>query len=152
MAISADVSDPMDPKKGGTAAWGRFLQSKEEEAILYVQVPEGTRGRNVSVVFKSAALKVTVHGKACMDDALSHPVVADECEWQMEDGSLVITLRKQAAGWWDRVLAQDPAVDTSTFDTPKFMLGDMEEHQHDSMRDHVARMLGSGSQGSAGTM
>lgn len=74
MAISADVSDPMDPQKGGKAAWGRYLQSKDEEAILYVNVPDGTRGRAVSVVFKSAALKVTVQGQVCMDDALPHPV------------------------------------------------------------------------------
>ena len=74
MAISADVADPMDEKHGGTAAWGRFLQSKDEEAILYVKVPEGTRGRAVNVVFKSAALKVMVQGQVCMDAALSHPV------------------------------------------------------------------------------
>ena len=41
-------------------------------------------------------------------------VVADECEWQMDDGMLVITLRKQAAGWWERVLAKVRARRTRT--------------------------------------
>ena len=45
---------------------------------------------------------------------------------------------------------QDTPVDASDFDKEPFILGDMEDHQHDSMRDHVARMLGTGSNGSAG--
>jgi len=70
---------------------------------------------------------------------------------------------------------QDEPVDTSKFDDVPFVLGDMQDHQcvrrlptepspsggsprpstlavyrHDSMRDHVARMFGDGSPGSAG--
>lgn len=49
MAISADVSTPIDDKHGGEFSWGRFQQNKAKLVYVYINVPEGTRGRQVQV-------------------------------------------------------------------------------------------------------
>eukprot|EP00965_Chrysotila_dentata_P238549 6202579-Pleurochrysis_carterae.AAC.2 len=49
MSISPDLSEPMDKSKGGTAAWGTWMQDKKENVELRLQVPSGTRGRNIHV-------------------------------------------------------------------------------------------------------
>lgn len=143
MAISADVSTPIDDSKGGTFSWGKFQQDKAKTVLVYVTVPEGTRGKQIQVTFSTKRLKVVVLGKEALNGELYAPVVADECTWEMADGKCMITLEKQGEGWWDRVVVQDTPVDTSTFDHEPFMLGEMDDLKHSSMRSMVSRMLGS---------
>ena len=71
MAISPDLSDPLDDAKGGISLWGRWLQDKGEQVVLKLRVATGTKGRAVRVDFKSASLKVTVNAEVCMDGTLS---------------------------------------------------------------------------------
>lgn len=131
MAISPDLSDPLDDAKGGISLWGRWLQDRDEQVVLKLRVATGTKGRAVRVDFKSASLKVAVNAEVCMDGTLSaqaprrtrlapgprgprtshRQVLPDECEWQLDDDAeggreLVVTLRKASPGWWDRVLQQ----------------------------------------------
>mmetsp|Transcript_304 Transcript_304/g.994 ORF Transcript_304/g.994 Transcript_304/m.994 type:complete len:153 (+) Transcript_304:54-512(+) len=111
MAISPDLSDPLDDAKGGISLWGRWLQDRDEQVVLKLRVATGTKGRAVRVDFKSASLKVAVNAEVCMDGTLSAQVLPDECEWQLDDDAeggreLVVTLRKASPGWWDRVLQQ----------------------------------------------
>ena len=143
MAISADTSDPIDDSKGGTFDWGYFQQDKNTKVLVYVTVPEGTRGKQVKVTINSKSLKVVALGTEVMKGELCGAVVADESTWEMSDGKVLITLEKQDEGWWDRVLAHDKPLDTSTFDHQKFLLGEMDDLQQNSMRSMVARMLGS---------
>jgi len=143
MAISADVSTPIDDSKGGTFAWGKFQQDKTKTVLVYVTVPDGTRGRQVQVTFSTNRIKVVALGKELLAGELVAAVVSDECTWEMVDGRLVITLEKQEEGWWDRVVLTDEPVDTSTFDQDPFTLGEMDDLQHNSMRSMVARMMGS---------
>lgn len=149
MSIAPDLSDPMDDSKGGKSSWGRWQQNKGEDVVMYLPLPAGTRGRDVQAKITSATLQLAVRGKTIAGGSFFAKVLADECEWQLDNGELVVTLRKADEGWWDRVLDTDEPVDASRFDEEEFVLGKMEEHQHDSMRDHVARMLGEGTQGSA---
>ena len=142
MAISADISTPIDDSKGGTFSWGKFQQDKTKTILIYVTVPDGTRGRQVQVTFGTKRLKVVALGKELLAGELFAPVVADECTWEMSDGKLLITLEKQEEGWWDRIVLQDEPLDTTTFDHEKFMLGEMTDEKHSSMRSMVARMLG----------
>ena len=143
MAISADVSTPIDDSKGGTFSWGKFQQDKAKTVLVYVDVPEGTRGRQVNVTFGTRRLKVVVMGKEVLSGELFAPVTADESTWEMSDGKLLITLEKQAEGWWDRIVTSDTPLDTTRFDHEEFMLGDMDDLKHNSMRSMVSRMLGS---------
>ena len=143
MAISADVSTPIDDTKGGTFSWGKFQQDKKTTVLLYVTVPDGTRGRQVQVTFGTKRLKVVVLGKEVIAGELFGAVTADDCTWEMADGKLLITLEKQEEGWWDRVVLSDEPLDTTTFDHEPFMLGEMTDESHSSMRSMVSRMLGS---------
>ena len=143
MAISADISTPIDDSKGGVFSWGKFQQDKSKTVLMYVTVPEGTRGRQVQVTFSTQRLKVVALGKELVAGELVAPVVADECTWEISEGQLLITLEKQEEGWWDRVVTSDEAVDTTTFDHEPFMLGEMDDLKHQSMRSMVSRMLGS---------
>ena len=143
MAICADVSTPMDDSKGGTFSWGKFQQDKEKTVLMYVTVPEGTRGRQIQVTFSTKRLKVVALGKELLAGELFGAVVSDECTWEISEGKLLITLEKQDEGWWDRVVLGDEPVDTTTFDHDPFMLGEMDDLKHNSMRSMVSRMLGS---------
>ena len=71
MAISPDLSDPLDDAKGGISLWGRWLQDRDEQVVLKLRVATGTKGRAVRVDFKSASLKVAVNAEVCMDGTLS---------------------------------------------------------------------------------
>ena len=88
------------------------------------------------------ALKVVALGKEVLGGKLVAPIVADESTWEMADGKVLITLEKQEEGWWNRIVQSDTPIDTTTFDHEKFMLGEMTDEKHSSMRSMVARMLG----------
>ena len=87
-----------------------------------------------------------------MGGALEAAVIADDCFWEITDGVLVLTLVKQLrakacgredpVGWWGRVLASDKLLDVTLCDKEPFMLGEMDDLKHNSMRYHVAKMLG----------
>ena len=111
MAISADTSDPIDDSKGGLFSWGKFQQDKETTLLVYVDLPEGTRGRQVQVTFLSRSLKIVALGKEIKSGALYGPIVVDESTWEIADGKLLPTLQKEAGGWWDRVWEADAPVD-----------------------------------------
>ena len=142
MAISADTSDPIDDSKGGTFGWGYFQQDKKSTVLVYVDVPAGTRGKQVKVTINTNSLKVAACGEEKMGGELCGAVVADESTWEMSDGRVLITLEKQDEGWWDRVLKGDTPLDTSRFDDQEFLLGKMDDLQQNSMRSMVARMIG----------
>ena len=143
MAITADVSTPIDDSRGGTFEWGKFQQDKEKIVNVYFEVPEGTRGKQVQVAILSKSLKIVALGKTLAAGEIYAPVVADECTWEMSEGKVLLTLEKQDTGWWPHVWVSDPPLDTSRFDDQEFMLGKMDDLQQNSMRSMVARMLGS---------
>ena len=140
--ISADTSDPIDDSKGGEFTWGKFQQDKKTTVLVYVTVPEGTRGRQVQVTITTKKLKVVALGKELLSGELFGLVVADESTWEMSDGKILITLEKQEEGWWDRVVMSDTPVDATSFDQEKFVLGEMDDLKHASMRSMVSRMIG----------
>jgi len=107
-----------------------------------VDVPNGTRGRQVQVTILSKSLKVVVMGKEVLSGDLVGAIIVDDSTWEMSDGKVVITLQKAEEGWWDRVITQHEPVDTSKFDLQKDMISDMTDSQHGSMRSMVARMFG----------
>ena len=70
MAISADTSDPIDDSKGGTFGWGYFQQDKKSTVLVYVDVPAGTRGKQVKVTINTNSLKVAACGEEKMGGEL----------------------------------------------------------------------------------
>ena len=143
MAISADVTTPIDDTKGGVFSWGKFQQDKKESVLVYMDVPEGTRGKQVQVIVMSRSLKVVALGKEVMSGGLAGGVVVDESTWEMSEGKVLSTLQKQSEGWWDRVWEQDAPVDMTRFEAVEDMVSGMSDLQHSSMRSMVSRMFGS---------
>ena len=95
------------------------------------------------MTINTGSIRVVVLGKEVCKGKIFAPVVADECTWEMSEGKCLITLEKQDEGWWSRVWESDEPLDTSRFDDEKFVLGEMDDLQQNSMRSMVARMLGS---------
>ena len=111
--------------------------------LIYIDLPAGTKGKQIKVTFTTKRIKVVVLGNEVLDGELFGAVTADECTWEISDGKALITLEKAEEGWWDRVVLSDEPVDTTTFDHEEFMLGDMTDEKHSSMRSMVSRMIGS---------
>jgi hypothetical protein len=49
MAISADISTPIDDAKGGTFSWGKFQQDKKQSVLVWINCPDNTRSKQVKV-------------------------------------------------------------------------------------------------------
>ena len=91
-------------------------------------------------------------GAELLAGPLVAPVIADDCFWEIIEGGLVLTFAKQdqakacgresAEGWWGRVLASDALVDVKLCDKEPFLLGEMDDLKHQSMRSMVSRMMG----------
>ncbi len=142
MSIAADVSEP-PVECAPTPPWGTWRQNKTDLLELTLPLPSGARANTVSVAIASQALRATHDGRDLISGQLRHMVLPDECEWQLDGGALVITLRKLAEGWWDRVVEQDEPMDVRVLDQQSGpSLAQMEEHQRESLRDHIGRLLG----------
>ncbi|KAL3919938.1 MAG: hypothetical protein SGPRY_005451 [Prymnesium sp.] len=142
VAAGAPALPQVNEANGGETAWGRWEQTKPE-VTLFLPLPEGTKPRDCTVKFTSTAIKATVRGQPAplLDDTLSAAVVADGCYWELQKGSLVITLEKELAaktcgrenkdGWWDRVTLSDQQLETIYCDREPFMLGEMDDLKHE---------------------
>lgn len=96
------------------------------EATVYVDVPEGTRSRNVSCVIEPRRVKLAVAGYGAaeglkgegadvvIDGELPSAVSREESLWNLVDGrSVVISFEKATRSWWGSVVEGDPEIDTS---------------------------------------
>ncbi|XP_014681161.1 PREDICTED: nudC domain-containing protein 2-like [Priapulus caudatus] len=68
--------------------WGHWWQTLEE-VYIEVNVAEGTRGKEVKVIFTTRSLKCEVRGEVVFEGALYGPVIADDSTWTIEDRRLV---------------------------------------------------------------
>ncbi|EOD05646.1 hypothetical protein EMIHUDRAFT_220111 [Emiliania huxleyi CCMP1516] len=111
-------------KNGGSGAHYRWGQSAREVTIA---INAGSRrGRDFRVEINRS--RVSVAARSCGDEwqhllrgELQRPVLTDECEWSVEDGSLIIALAKDGrlgaeAEWWTGVLAGEDTLEARTAD------------------------------------
>lgn len=71
--------------------WGSWWQTVGE-VFVHVQVPKGTRGKNVSVEIKPRHITCTVHEKTLFSGNLHRTVVADESTWTIEEQERILIL------------------------------------------------------------
>lgn len=82
MAITADVSDPLDDTKGGDSIWGHWQQDKKDQVVLTLIPPVGANPRNIRVSITSSSIKVMFMGETRMDGELFGKVRAQRiCRW-----------------------------------------------------------------------
>eukprot|EP00891_Asterochloris_glomerata_P000687 jgi/Astpho2/687/e_gw1.00013.132.1_t len=75
--------------------WDQTLQ----ELNIYVQVPQGCRGRDLAVNIQAKHLSIALKGNPpYLDKDLQKRVNASECYWTLEDGTLSIQLCKAEQG------------------------------------------------------
>lgn len=98
------------------------------EVTVYVDVPTGTRGKEVNCVMKPRTLSLAVKGQnsePLLNGTLEDVVRLDESMWTVasDDNStqVIITLDKQRKTWWKHVLEGDPEIDTSKVDSQQKM-------------------------------
>ncbi|KAL8211681.1 UNVERIFIED_CONTAM: NudC domain-containing protein 2 [Gekko kuhli] len=86
-----------------------------EEVFVEVDVPEGTRGRDVQCSLQSRHLALTVAGKEVLKGKLFDSTIADEATWTLEDQKLIrIVLTKtsrDAGNCWRSLLEDEYAAD-----------------------------------------
>ena len=85
-----------------------------------MDVPNGTRGKEVDCVMKPRSLSLSLKGRndgPILSGKLEDIVKLDESMWTLasDDNStqVIITLDKQRKTWWKHVLVGDPEIDTS---------------------------------------
>ncbi|KAH0629673.1 hypothetical protein JD844_011919 [Phrynosoma platyrhinos] len=128
------MSDPFEERSGlvpcGTP-WGRWYQTLEE-VFVEVDVPQGTRAKEVACSLKSRHLSLAVAGKDVLKargrkegrkEAVAYgkkgklfdSTIADEATWTLEDQKLIrIVLTKtnrDAGNCWSSLLENEYAAD-----------------------------------------
>lgn len=94
------------------------------EATVYVDVPPGTRSKDVSCVIEPRRLKLVVRGAGdategrysdvLIEGELPSAVSREESMWSLVDGKMVvISFEKASRSWWKSVVEGDPEIDTT---------------------------------------
>jgi hypothetical protein len=91
------------------------------DATVYIDVAEGTRGKDVKCDLRARELKLTVaKDELLVEGTFEDPVRVDESMWTINISSppqIVITLEKTRNTWWKHVFIGHPEVDTSKVDS-----------------------------------
>ncbi|KAG8128781.1 putative NudC domain-containing protein [Naja naja] len=80
------MSAPFEERSGlvpCATPWGCWYQTMEE-VFVEVNVPQGTRARDVECSLKSRHLALTVAGKEVLKGNLFDSTIADEATWTLE--------------------------------------------------------------------
>ncbi|NXJ12406.1 NUDC2 protein, partial [Odontophorus gujanensis] len=111
------MSAPFEERSGvvpcGTP-WGRWYQTLEE-VFIEVQVPPGTRAKDVRCSLQSRHVALSVGGRDVLQGNLFDSTIADEGTWTLEDRKLIrIVLMKtnrDAGNCWTSLLENEYAAD-----------------------------------------
>jgi len=77
--------------------WGHWYQTVEEVYVL-IDVPNGTKAKQLSIKIQSDSLKVELTNEVLLSGKLSQKIQTDESVWTLEDNKLVrIQLLKSIA-------------------------------------------------------
>ncbi|XP_033923098.1 nudC domain-containing protein 2 [Melopsittacus undulatus] len=111
------MSAPFEERSGvvpcGTP-WGRWYQTLEE-VFIEVQVPPGTRAKDICCSLQSQHIALSVRGQDVLQGKLFDSTVTDEGTWTLEDRKLIqIVLMKtnrDAGNCWTSLLENEYAAD-----------------------------------------
>ncbi|XP_038056441.1 nudC domain-containing protein 2-like isoform X2 [Patiria miniata] len=119
--------------------WGQWYQTMEE-VFIEVTVPEGTKGKMVTVTFAPKQLSCTVRGEVVFKGELHEAVISDECTWTLVDNKLVqIVLtksRRSAENCWRSLLKDQYTADPFTYDQMEKKLT-LQRFQHEYIDQYL---------------
>ena len=112
-----------------------FWTQSLTETTVYVDVPDGTRGRDVFCEITASTLKLKLKGQEefLINGELDGKVKTDSM-WTIDDRkTVVITLDKCVETWWASVVKGDPEIDTQKVDSTK-KVSDYDEETQGAIR------------------
>jgi len=107
-----------------------------EEITVYVEIPHGTRGKDVDCEIHASRMKLAVKGEVLMDGPMDGTVAVDDCMWTLSsDGaaSVIIHLEKRKKTWWSCILEGDDEIDTNLVDSTR-KVADYDESTQGTIR------------------
>lgn len=107
---------------GGTTEKYKWTQTIDECTVM-INVPVGTRGKELDVSISSSAIKVKP--KKPLEDGtdlfvegpLTEAIDPGESTWSLEGGVVVLVLYKKQKKFWETILQGDSKIDTSMVDS-----------------------------------
>lgn len=99
--------------------WGRWWQTMEE-VYVEVDVPMGTKSKQVKCVIKPKSLTVAVNGKTLIEGEVTNTVKASDSVWTLEDNKLLrvclLKVHTTADHCWGSLLKGQYEADPHTLD------------------------------------
>ncbi|XP_067042297.1 nudC domain-containing protein 2-like [Acropora muricata] len=115
------MADHFDEKSGvvpSITPWGSWAQTIDE-VFIEVNVPKGTKGREIICEIKPKSINFILKGKEVFKGDFAGTVLADECTWVLEDNELVriilVKSGRDAANCWHSLLSNEYSADPWTF-------------------------------------
>ncbi|KAE9408128.1 nuclear movement protein nudC [Gymnopus androsaceus JB14] len=99
------------------------------EVDIHVPLPQGTRGRDLSVVIQKKRLSVGLKGSQdkILEGELCKEIKVEDSTWTLEDGVALIHLEKlNQQTWWENVLTHHPKIDTRKIEPTDSKLSDLD--------------------------
>eukprot|EP01127_Copromyxa_protea_P012938 TRINITY_DN3416_c0_g1_i1.p1 TRINITY_DN3416_c0_g1~~TRINITY_DN3416_c0_g1_i1.p1 ORF type:complete len:158 (-),score=52.38 TRINITY_DN3416_c0_g1_i1:6-479(-) len=100
--------------------WDQF----EDEVVINVTFPPGTRGKDIDCVFHKKYLKLQKKGEpAIFDGETEYEIDVDDSTWTISDGKVEIILVKgvNSAVWWSCVQVGHPAISVKDIEGAKYL-------------------------------
>eukprot|EP00933_Yihiella_yeosuensis_P053692 TRINITY_DN51967_c0_g1_i1.p1 TRINITY_DN51967_c0_g1~~TRINITY_DN51967_c0_g1_i1.p1 ORF type:complete len:334 (+),score=131.74 TRINITY_DN51967_c0_g1_i1:57-1058(+) len=119
---------PPPPGNGGTTDKYRWTQTLDALEV-YVNVPPGTKAKQVVCDIGGESLKVGIKGEPLIISGKLHAKVKpDDCMWTLVDNKIVqITFEKfDNMKWWNCVMVGDPGIDTKKIVPENSKLSDLD--------------------------
>jgi len=126
---------------GGGRGPGYLWTQTNNEIVVKVDLPAGTRAKNLKVATRKLELEVALDGRPLIAGTLWGPITSDETDWEIHDHKLLqITLMKERqqtdsilqakASIWPSVLRGHPQIDTVALESEaKKEKADMDNEQ-----------------------
>lgn len=133
-------SDKQVPLGNGGIGPNYYWTQTLQDATVYVDVAEGTRGKDVSCEIKAKTFLLTVGGVVLIDGEFEDPVRLDESMWTINISSsgtqppqVVVTLDKTRKTWWKHAFVGHAEIDTSKVDSTQ-KIGEYDDATQASIR------------------
>lgn len=102
------------------AATEKYKWSQDlSDITLQLDLPKGTKSKEINVKFETKHIKVVVKNEVILEGDLSETIHRENSYWNIDEGSLVITLEKSKDCVWKSIIKGDAEIDPKTVDTSR---------------------------------
>ncbi|KAJ3106585.1 hypothetical protein HDU97_005950 [Phlyctochytrium planicorne] len=125
--LAKDQADRAREKEEQDALPYKWKQTLKDVDIT-VEIPKGTRGRDLAIVLKKKEISVGFKGKEpIFNGELCQSIKLEDSTWTLEGGEIQIHLEKiNQMEWWKNVVTHHPAIDTTKIEPENSKLSDLD--------------------------